>query len=71
MERGVDSCSDLDAGLITLPRELLDELGFGSQVVVAGLFDRVEIWPAETYSDDLETEGAAEELAEAVARLGL
>ncbi len=59
------------AGRITLPRELLDELGFQSQVVISGLFDRVEIWPAETYAQDLGTQEAADELAEAVARLGL
>ncbi len=59
------------AGRITLPRELLDALGFESQVVVAGLYDRVEIWPAETYERDLSTDQADEELAEAVARLGL
>jgi len=59
------------AGRITLPRELLDELGFESQVVISGLFDRVEIWPAETYAQDLGTDEAADELAEAVARLGL
>ncbi len=59
------------AGRITLPRELLDELGFQSQVVISGLFDRVEIWPAETYAEDLDTQEAADELAEAVARLGL
>ena len=59
------------AGRITLPRELLSELGFDSQVVVSGLFDRVEIWPAEAYAADQETEETAEELAEAVARLGL
>ncbi len=59
------------AGRITLPRELLDQLNFQSQVVVCGLYDRVEIWPAETYADDLDTDEAADELAEAVARLGL
>ena len=59
------------AGRITLPRELLDELGFQSQVVISGLYDRVEIWPAETYAEDLGSDDAAEELAEAVARLGL
>ncbi|MEL6984591.1 MAG: division/cell wall cluster transcriptional repressor MraZ, partial [Actinomycetota bacterium] len=59
------------AGRITLPRELLDALGFDSQVVVSGLYDRVEIWPAETYAQDIGTDDADEELAEAVARLGL
>ncbi|MGF1597405.1 MAG: division/cell wall cluster transcriptional repressor MraZ [Acidimicrobiales bacterium] len=59
------------AGRITLPRELLNELGFASQVVVSGLFDRVEIWPAEAYAADQGSEETAAELAEAVARLGL
>lgn len=59
------------AGRITLPRELLDEVGFQSQVVISGLYDRVEIWPAETHAQDLGTQEAADELAEAVARLGL
>jgi len=59
------------AGRINLPSELLEELNFSSQVIVSGLFDRVEIWPAEAYEKDQDTEDAAEELAEAVARLGL
>ena len=59
------------AGRINLPKELLEQLNFGSQVVVSGLFDRVEIWPAEAYESDQESDSAAEELAEAVARLGL
>ena len=59
------------AGRITLPKELLEELSFTSHVVVSGLFDRVEIWPKEAYETDQATDGAAEELAEAVSRLGL
>lgn len=59
------------AGRITLPRELLTELGFNAQVVISGLFDRVEIWPAEAYADEQQSEEVADELAEAVARLGL
>jgi MraZ protein len=59
------------AGRITLPRELLDEFGFVTQVVVAGRYDRVEIWPAERYADQLESDEASEELAETVARLGI
>ncbi len=59
------------AGRITLPRDLLDRLDFQSQVVISGLYDRVELWPAETYANDLDTDEAADELAEAVARLGL
>lgn len=59
------------AGRITLPRELTTALGFESQVVVSGLFDRVEIWPANAYREDQDTEETAAELADAVARLGL
>ena len=59
------------AGRVTLPRELLESIGFESQVVVSGLFDRVEIWPSETYVEDQGSAEADEELAEAVARLGL
>ncbi len=58
------------AGRITLPRELLDELGFADQVVVSGLYDRVEIWPAEKYEADQDDE-AGDELADAITRLGL
>ncbi len=59
------------AGRITLPRELLNDLGFDAQVVVSGLFDRVEIWPAEAHAAEQDTEETATELADAVARLGL
>ena len=59
------------AGRITLPRELLNDLSFGSQVVVSGLFDRVEIWPADAYAEDQNSDETTTELADAVARLGL
>jgi len=59
------------AGRITLPRELLNNLGFDAQVVVSGLFDRVEIWPADAYAADQDTDETSAELADAVARLGL
>ncbi len=58
------------AGRVTLPRELLDELGFGDQVVVSGNFDRVEIWPAERFQAEQGSE-AGDELADAIKRLGL
>lgn len=58
------------AGRITLPRELLSELGFDSQVIVTGLYDRVELWPAESYAEEQDSEEANDELADAVERLG-
>ncbi len=59
------------AGRITLPRDLLDRLGFDTQVVITGRLDRVEIWPAEVYRSELESDDADAELAETIARLGL
>ncbi len=59
------------AGRVTLPRELLETIGFESQVVVSGLFDRVEIWPSATYTAEQDSDAADAELTEAVARLGL
>ncbi len=58
------------AGRITLPRELLDELGFESQVVVGGMYDRVEIWPLDKYREN-QDDDVADELAAAISRLGL
>ncbi len=58
------------AGRITLPRTLLDELEFGPQVVISGLFDRVEIWPKDKYDLD-QSDDVGEELAEVINRLGL
>ena len=37
------------AGRITLPRRLLDDLGFGREVRIVGLLDRVEVWDDERY----------------------
>ncbi len=59
------------AGRITLPRELLTQFGFADQVVLAGRLDRVEIWAAETYQAVMESPEVSDELAAAVARLGL
>ncbi len=59
------------AGRINLPQELTDELSFNKNVVLCGLYDRVEIWPAETFESDNNDNSASEELADAVARLGL
>ena len=44
------------AGRITLPRDLLDALGFESQVVLAGGYTRVEIWPKQVYDETQEAE---------------
>lgn len=58
------------AGRITLPKELLEALGFGSRVMVAGRFDRAEIWPLETFEAQQSDEDERE-FNEVVRRLGL
>jgi MraZ protein len=59
------------AGRISLPRELLAEHAFIDQLVVAGRYDRIEIWSADRYAAEMQTESAEESLAETVSRLGL
>jgi MraZ protein len=39
------------AGRITIPRPLLDELGFGREVRIAGMLDRIELWDERRYLD--------------------
>jgi DNA-binding transcriptional regulator/RsmH inhibitor MraZ len=58
------------AGRITLPKELLEALGFGSRVMVAGRFDRAEIWPLETFEAQQSDEDERE-FNDVVRRLGL
>lgn len=59
------------AGRITLPRDVLTQLGFADEVVLAGRLDRVEIWAAETYQAVMRSPEVSDEVAEAVERLGL
>ncbi len=58
------------AGRITLPRTLLDDLEFDSQVVISGLIERVEIWPSDRYELD-QGGDVGSEYADAINRLGL
>ncbi len=59
------------AGRITLPRALLDELGFRKEVVLTGYINRVEIWPAEVFADvNAKTESNAK-MADAINEHGL
>ena len=59
------------AGRITLPRDVLTQLGFADQVVLAGRLDRVEIWAAETFHAVMRSSEVSDEVAEAVERLRL
>lgn len=59
------------AGRITMPRELLDELGFEKEVVITGRLDRVEIWPKATFEQkNVDAESNAK-LADTIDHLGL
>ena len=58
------------AGRITLPKDLLEQVGFGSRVMVAGRFDRAEIWPLETFESEQSAEDELE-FIETVRRLGI
>ncbi len=59
------------AGRVTLPREQLDHFGFGDKAIVAGLVDRIEIWPADQFAYDIENAEADAELAAAIRELAL
>lgn len=58
------------AGRITLPRDLLDGMGFESQVVLAGGYKRVEIWPKQVFEETQEIEESADSLASSIVSLG-
>lgn len=58
------------AGRITLPKELLDKLDFDSRVLVAGRYDRAEIWPLERYEAEQSDEDDLE-FNETIRRLGI
>lgn len=59
-------------GRVTIPEYLRAFAGLGKQVVIAGLFNRLEIWDQqrwETYKQ--QTEGKSNEIAEALGELGV
>ena len=64
---------DLDVqGRINLPDYLQDYAGLKKQVIVAGLYNRLEIWDEENwkkYKD--KTEASSEEIAEKLGELGI
>jgi len=46
---------------LLIPRRLLDEIGAGREIVMAGQLGKIEIWPAETYE---KVEGGDESFAQ-------
>lgn len=64
---------ELDAqGRVLIPDYLRKYAGLKKQVVVAGLYNRIEIWDAENWERyKQKTEGASEEIAEKLGELGI
>ena len=55
-------------GRIMLPSALIEHAGLGRDVVVAGLYDHLEIWDRATWREQLKAvEGSAEHVAERLA----
>lgn len=63
----------LDAqGRILVPDYLREYAHLKKQVVVAGLYNRMEIWDSENWKQyKLKTEGASDEIAEKLSELGI
>ena len=55
-------------GRVMIPGALVESAGLGREVVVAGVYDHVEIWNRTTWREHLkEVEGSAEHVAERLA----
>ena len=65
--------ADIDgAGRIVVPDFLKTFAGLGSKVILAGLYDRVEIWDQNAWTEDKKKiEGQADALAEKLGDLGV
>lgn len=57
------------AGRITLPRRLLDDLGFGRDVRIIGVLDRIELWDEQRFQADHDQAANAPSLAERMNQL--
>lgn len=59
-------------GRILVPDYLRDYAGLKKQVIIAGLYNRIEIWDAKIWQRyKLKTESASEEIAEKLSELGI
>jgi MraZ protein len=60
------------AGRIVVPEFLKSFAKLGQKVILAGLYDRVEVWDQEAWNEDKKvTEGQADALAEKLGGLGV
>jgi len=59
-------------GRILIPDYLREYAGLKKQVVVAGLYNRIEVWDSESWKQyKTKTESASEEIAEKLGELGI
>lgn len=59
-------------GRILIPDYLREYAGLKKQVIVAGLYNRIEIWDADKWTEyKAKTESATEEIAEKLGELGI
>lgn len=65
--------ADLDKqGRILIPDYLREYAGLKKKIIVAGLYNRIEIWDSEAWSQyKLKTESASDEIAEKLSELGI
>jgi MraZ protein len=72
MLAGASDCKLDVQGRILIPDYLREYAGLKKQAVVAGLYDRVEVWDAETWKQyKSKTEAASDEIAEKLGELGI
>ncbi|OGG38736.1 cell division/cell wall cluster transcriptional repressor MraZ [Candidatus Jorgensenbacteria bacterium RIFCSPLOWO2_02_FULL_45_12] len=64
---------ELDSqGRILLPDSLRSYAGLKKEIVVTGMYTRVELWDADTWNAyKTKTEGAADEIAEKLSEIGI
>lgn len=59
-------------GRVMIPEYLREYAGLGKKVVVAGLFDRLELWNESTWEEyKVKTEAEADTIAEQLSELGV
>ncbi len=72
MLAGATDCELDKQGRILIPDYLREYAGLKKQVVVAGLYNRIEIWGSEAWREyKAKTEGASDEIAEKLSELGI
>jgi MraZ protein len=65
--------AELDSqGRVLIPEYLRRYAGLGKQAVLAGIYNRIEVWDEDSWSEyRQQTEAASEEIAEGMAGLGI